>query len=134
MRSSNRTARQPERISRELSIAEAVVRRFSGGEVASFFSPKRDRSVSFSRGLASSFEQTRWTCGEALGRRYPAPTTLHNFTRRRNGLNAAYRCLLRQESSFGATTMDAFRDHFRVLIAGGLAMAPPVPADRVQPG
>jgi len=63
------------------------------------------------------------TCGEPVGRRHPAPTTLHNFTRQRNGLNAAYRSLLQQESSFGATTMDAFRIHVRGLIAGGLATA-----------
>jgi len=66
---------------------------------------------------------------DAMVRRYPAPTTLHNFTRRRNGLNPTYRSLLRQENSFGPTAMDAFRIHFRVLIAGSLATAllsPPI--------
>ena len=93
------------------------------------FLARNETDRSRPRGVASSLEQTRWTCGEAVGRRYPAPTTLHNFTRRRNGLNAAYRGLLRQESSFGATTMDACRIHFRVLIAGGRATAlfsPPI--------
>jgi len=75
---------------------------------ASFFSAKRDRSVSGSGFLmAPSLEK-----GE-IGRRHPAPATLHNFTRRRNGLNPTYRSLLRKEHSFGPTAMGAFRIHFR---------------------
>ena len=80
--------------------------------------------------MASSSGKDAMTCGEPLGHRYPAPTTLHNFTRQRNGLNAAYRSLLQQESSFGATTMDAFRIHVRGADRRRSGDGAPLPADR----
>src|SRR5262245_36082268 len=94
------------------------------GDLALFLARNAtDRSRSLKAWLMASSWESRDDVGGPVGRRYPAPTTLHNFTRQRNGLNAAYRSLLQQESSFGATTMDAFRIHFRGLIAGGLATA-----------
>src|SRR5262249_48247092 len=97
----------------------------SRGDHASFLARNEtDRSRSLEAWLmASSSGKDAMTCGEPVGRRYRALTTLHNFTRWRNALNAAYRSWLQRESSFGATTMDAFRIHFRVRIAGGLATA-----------
>jgi len=65
-----------------------------------------DRSRSQGFLMAPSLEK------DAMGRRYPAPKTLHNFTRRTNGLNPAYRSLFRRENSFGPTAMDAFSDSF----------------------
>src|SRR5262245_1759545 len=66
---------------------------YSGGDHASFLARNEtDRSRSLEAWLmASSSGKDAMTCGEPVGRRYRALTTLHNFTRRRNALNAAYR-------------------------------------------
>ncbi len=74
-------------------------------------------------GLVLSFLTSPSLEKDEMGCRYPARTTLRNFTARRNRLNPAYRSLLRRENSLGPTTMDAFRIHSRVLIAGGVATA-----------
>src|SRR5262249_16455416 len=68
--------------------------------------PEVDAAPLFLARDATDRSRSRLSDGAELGkhatrRRDPAPKTLHNFTRRRNGLNAAYRSLLRQEICFG---------------------------------
>src|SRR5215471_14123747 len=75
-----------------------------------FYLETRPIRSQFPQGLLKAPNwSTRDDYREPVGRRYPAPKALHNFTRRRNELNAAYRSWLRQVSSFGLTAMDAFR-------------------------
>src|SRR5262249_31243535 len=124
---------------RRLTPARRISRGHYRSETPSFDETMRlflarnatDRSRSLEAWLmASSSGKDAMTCGGPVGRRYRALTTLHNFTRRRNALNAAYRCFLRQESSFGPTTMDAFSDSFSRSDRRRSGDGAPLPADR----